>query len=63
MRNETNLAGAGDVMSRSCDELNTLYLHYQSAYNHHTRQDGNLFWSSGFVRSRDNLKSLYLHLS
>ena len=62
MRNETNLAGAGDVMSRSCDELNT-YLHYQSAYNHHTRQDGNLFWSRGFVRSRDNLKSLYLHLS
>ena len=43
MRNETNLTGAGDVMSRSCDELNTLYLHYQSAYNHHTGQDGNLF--------------------
>ena len=43
--NETNQAGAGDVIrSRSCEKLKTLYLHYQSACSHITGQDGNLPW-------------------
>ena len=34
---ETNQAGAGEVItSRSNDKLNTLYLHYMSAYGHQT---------------------------
>ena len=41
--NETNQAGAGDVItSRSHDKLKILYLHYQGAYGHQTWQDGNL---------------------
>ena len=40
--NETNQAGAGDVItSRSHEKLKT-YFHYQSAYGHQTWQDGNL---------------------
>ena len=45
--NETNQAGAGDVItSRSRDKLKTLYLHYHSVYDHQTWQDGNLPWST-----------------
>ena len=40
--NETNEAGTGGVIiSSSRDKLNTLHLHYQSAYDHQTWQ-GNL---------------------
>ena len=43
--NDTNQVGAGDVItSRLCKKLKSLYLHYQSAYGHHTWQDGNLPW-------------------
>ena len=38
--NETNQAGASDViMSRSHDELKTLFLHYHRAYGHKTWQN------------------------
>ena len=30
---------------QSHDKIKTLYLHYQSAYGHQTRKDGNLPWS------------------
>ena len=41
--NEIIQTGAGDVItSRSCDKLKALYLHYQGAHGHQTRQDGNL---------------------
>ena len=46
--NETNQAGAGNVIPLgSRDKLKTC-LHYQSAYVHQTWQDGNLpWWASG----------------
>ena len=41
--NGTSQAGARDVIiSRSRDKLKTLYLHYQSAYDHQTWLNGNL---------------------
>ena len=37
LQEETNQAGAREVItSRSNDKLNTLYLHYMSAYGHQT---------------------------
>ena len=39
--NQTNLAGAGDIITlKSRDKLKT-YLDYQSAYGHQTWQNGN----------------------
>ena len=53
--NETNHAGAGDVItSRSRDKLKT-YLHYQSAYGHQTWQDVTYLNELLPIKSRDPL--------
>ena len=39
--NETNQAGAGEVIMPRSYNKQKLYLHYQSTYDHHTWRDGN----------------------
>ena len=58
--NETNRAGAGDVItSRSYNKPKPLYLHYHSAYGHQTPTPNvtQPFGHAVFARSRDKLKT------